>query len=147
MAAEATGGFGPSSRGARADVDRLGPGGHLFRVTAIDPDVAGQLAQDLPRDVFVTIVRTFEADLARLVHEMEEAARVGEVEAYRGAAHGLAGAAGSIGARRLEALARRAMRPDEPAPPRRMVLDVGEEARAALAGLAALVGADEGRPA
>lgn len=117
-------------------------GRNLCGVSAIDPDVAGQLAEELPRDVFVGIVRTFEQDLARLVRQMVDAARAGDVEEYRRAAHGLAGAAGSIGARSLEAMARQAMRPDDRTPAQRMIIGIGEEAKAALSELAALAAGD-----
>ena len=122
-------------------------GGTLRGVSAIDPDVAGQLAAELPRDVFVTIVRTFEQDLARLVRQMVDAARAGEVEEYRRAAHGLAGAAGSIGAKALEALARQAMRPDDRTPAQGMILAIGGAAKAALSELAALAAGAGGGPA
>ncbi|MCR0984787.1 Hpt domain-containing protein [Roseomonas populi] len=107
-------------------------------MSAIDPDVAGQLAAELPRDIFVTIVRTFEQDLARLVRQMVDAARAGDAEEYRRAAHGLAGAAGSIGAKALESLARQAMRADDRTPAQQMILSIGQEAKAALHELAAL---------
>jgi len=109
-------------------------------VSAIDPDVAAQLAMELPRDVFISIVRGFEQDLARLVGQMIDAARANDAEDYRRAAHGLAGAAGSIGARPLESLARQAMRRDDRTPAQQMILRIGDEARAALAELAALAG-------
>jgi HPt (histidine-containing phosphotransfer) domain-containing protein len=114
-------------------------------VSAIDPEVAGQLAAELPRDVFVGIVRTFEQDLARLVRQMIDAARAGQVEEYRRAAHGLAGAAGSIGAKSLESLARQAMRSDDRTPVQQMILGIGDAAKAALTELAAM--AAEGGPA
>ncbi|WP_376095272.1 Hpt domain-containing protein [Roseomonas sp. CCTCC AB2023176] len=107
-------------------------------MSALDPEVARSLAADLPHDVFVSIVRTFEQDLARLVREMVEAAKVSNEDGYRRAAHGLAGAAGSIGAKRLEALAREAMRYDDVMPPAQRLRDIGAEARAALTELAAL---------
>ncbi|MFH5926005.1 Hpt domain-containing protein [Roseomonas xinghualingensis] len=109
-------------------------------MNAIDLETTGQLAAELPRDVFVGIVRTFEQDLARLVRQMVEAAREGQVEEYRQAAHGLAGAAGSIGAKSLEALARQAMRPDDRVPAQQMILSIGEEAKAVLSELAVLAG-------
>lgn len=113
-------------------------GGQFARVSAIDSETTGQLAAELPRDVFLSIVRTFEQDLARLVRQMVESARTGQVEEYRQAAHGLAGAAGSIGARTLESLARQAMQPDDRTPAQQMILSIGEEAKAALAELAVL---------
>jgi HPt (histidine-containing phosphotransfer) domain-containing protein len=107
-------------------------------MTAIDPDIAGQLARDLPPAVFRNILRTFETDLARLVTEMIEAAKTGETEAYRRAAHGLAGAAGAIGALELERLSRLAMDPRDTVPPAIMIRDIGAAAQAALAELVGL---------
>ncbi|SHJ84505.1 Hpt domain-containing protein [Roseomonas rosea] len=112
-------------------------------MSAIDPDVAGQLAEDLPRDVFVSIIQSFEQDLARLVRQMVEAVHAGNTEEYRRAAHGLAGAAGSIGAKTLEALARQAMRSDDRTPAQQMILGIGEAAKVALAELAALAAPPE----
>jgi HPt (histidine-containing phosphotransfer) domain-containing protein len=111
-------------------------------VSAIDPDVAGQLAEELPRDVFVSIVRSFEQDLARLVCQMVDAAQAENVDEYRRAAHGLAGAAGSIGAKALESLARQAMRSDDRTPAQQMILGIGQEAKAALSELSALAAGD-----
>lgn len=65
---------------------------------------------------------------------MADAAKATDLESYRRCAHGLAGAAGAIGAIRLETLARQAMghaalpQPDE-------VIALSEEARAALSEL------------
>ena len=107
-------------------------------MSAIDQQVAGQLADELPPDVFVRIVRTFEQDLARLVRQMVDAARAGDADEYRRAAHGLAGAAGSIGAKSLESLARQAMCRDDRTPAQQMILGIGAEAKAALSELALL---------
>jgi HPt (histidine-containing phosphotransfer) domain-containing protein len=119
---------------------------NLWTVSAIDPEVAGQLADELPRDVFVTIVRAFEQDLAGLVRQMVDAARISDSEEYRRAAHGLAGAAGSIGARSLERLARQAMEPGDRTPVQQMIGEIGQEARAALAELSVLASGTIGRP-
>jgi HPt (histidine-containing phosphotransfer) domain-containing protein len=109
-------------------------------VNAIDPEFARQLAVDLPHEVFVGVIRTFEADLARLVQEMIDRLQGGDLENYRRSAHSLAGAAGSIGARRLETLARQAMNPAvAPAPD--AVLTLSREAKAALAELVAMASA------
>ncbi|MBE9604484.1 Hpt domain-containing protein [Acetobacteraceae bacterium H6797] len=107
-------------------------------MSAIDPEIAGQLATDLPRDVFRTIVQTFEVDLARLVSEMIAAVKANDLEEYRRGAHGLAGAAGAIGARDLERAARRAMDPKDQTPPVTMIRDIGSLAQAALTELSAL---------
>ncbi|TPG60572.1 hypothetical protein EAH89_04225 [Roseomonas nepalensis] len=107
-------------------------------MSAIDPQVAGQLAEELPHDVFVRIIHTFEQDLARLVRQMVDAARAGDADGYRRAAHSLAGAAGSIGAKTLESLARQAMCRDDRTPAQQMLLGIGAEATAALSELAVL---------
>ncbi|WP_424136931.1 Hpt domain-containing protein [Roseomonas chloroacetimidivorans] len=113
-------------------------------MNAIDPEVASQLAAELPRDVFVSIVQTFEQDLARLVRQMVDAARADSAEEYRRAAHALAGAAGSIGARTLESLARQAMHPADRTPVQQMILGIGDAAKAALSELSSLA-AEPGR--
>lgn len=110
----------------------------MWWVTAIDPEIAGQLASDLPREDFVRIVRTFEDDLGRLARELEAAAEVGDQDGYRRAAHSLAGASAAVGARRLEQVARVAMDHRNTADPRALALQVRAEAAAALAELAAL---------
>jgi len=108
-------------------------------VNALDPQIARQLAADLPHDVFIDVVRTFETDLGQLVHSMVAALQARDMEGYRRAAHALAGAAGAIGAFRLEGLARSAMAPDsDPGPD--TVLTLGQEAKAALAELQQLAG-------
>jgi len=107
-------------------------------VSAIDPEIAGQLASDLPRDDFIRIVRTFEADLGRLARILESCVAVGDEDGYRRAAHSLAGAAGAVGARRLEQVARVAMDHRSTADPGALALEVRDEAATALAELAAL---------
>lgn len=109
-----------------------------FDVSAIDPEVSGQLAADLPREDFVRIMRTFEEDLGRLAEELEQAAARGDLETYRRAAHSLAGAAAAVGAKRLEAVSRIAMDHRRSEDPRMMAGHVRAEARAALSELAAL---------
>lgn len=109
------------------------------QVNALDPNIARQLAADLPHDVFISIVRTFETDLGALVQRMVDALQQSDLPAYRRAAHALAGAAGAIGAMRLEGLARRAMAPDA-APAPDAVETLGIEARAALMELEQLAG-------
>ena len=115
-------------------IDRASGVCEVPAVNAIDPFIAQQLAADLPPDVFVGVVRTFEADLARLAQLMVDAVKAGDMESYRRCAHGLAGAAGAIGARRLEALARRAMSAAGEPSATEVVL-LGQEAKAALAEL------------
>lgn len=108
-------------------------------MTALDPDITRQLAEDLPPEVFGTVLRTFEADLARLAAQMRGAVAEGDLEAYHRGAHGLAGAAGAIGARHLESLARQAMKPASPASPAELLPQIDAAAGAAVAELAALV--------
>lgn len=107
-------------------------------VSAIDPEIAGQLASDLPREDFVRIVRTFEDDLGRLAKMLEAAVAQRDEPGYRRAAHSLAGAAAAVGAFRLEKVARVAMDPRDPADPRVLAAQVRQEAAAALSELAAL---------
>ncbi|MDP3415216.1 Hpt domain-containing protein [Falsiroseomonas sp.] len=107
-------------------------------MNAIDPEIAGQLASELPREDFVRIVRTFEDDLGRLARLLEAAVAAGDEEGYRRSAHSLAGAAAAVGARRLEQVARIAMDHRNPADPRVLALQVRQEASEALAELSAL---------
>ncbi len=107
-------------------------------MNAIDPDIAGQLAADLPREDFVRIVRTFETDLGRLAVMLEQAVAAGDLDGYRRAAHSLAGAAAAVGARRLEQVARMAMDHRSTADPAYLARGVRYEAAAALTELAAL---------
>ncbi|MFC4167811.1 Hpt domain-containing protein [Teichococcus aestuarii] len=107
-------------------------------MNALDPQIARQLAEDLPSEVFVNILRTFEADLARLAEQMVTAAQQGDLEGYRRGAHGLAGAAGAIGARRLESLARQAMNPRDTTPPEQLLPQLGTAAQETLQELVAL---------
>jgi HPt (histidine-containing phosphotransfer) domain-containing protein len=108
-------------------------------VSALDPDITRQLAEDLPSEVFATVLRTFETDLARLAAQMRGAAEAGDLDAYRRGAHGLAGAAGAIGARRLEGLARQAMQPSGGLPPAELLPQLALAAEAAVTALAELV--------
>jgi len=107
-------------------------------VHVIDPDIAGQLAADLPREDFVRILRIFETDLGRLARELETAVAGHDRDGYRRAAHSLAGAASSVGATRLEKLARIAMDHRNPADPHALAISVRQEAAAALTALSAL---------
>lgn len=131
----------PQAQQRAADVLRID---HLiwqcerWRVNAIDPEIAGQLARDLPRDDFVRIIRTFEADLARLARELEQAVAQRIQDDYRRAAHSLAGAAAAVGATRLEKVARLGMDHRHQADPRQIAAAVRQEAEAALAELVAL---------
>ena len=110
----------------------------MVSVHVIDPDIAGQLAADLPRDDFVRILRIFETDLGRLARDLEAAVAARDEDSYRRAAHSLAGAASSVGATRLEKVARIAMDHRNPAAPHALAISVRQEAAAALAALSAL---------
>jgi HPt (histidine-containing phosphotransfer) domain-containing protein len=120
-------------------IDHTAPVCEVRCVNAIDPVIAQQLANDLPREVFIGVVRTFEADLGRLAQMMVDAVRAKDLDTYRRCAHGLAGAAGAIGARKLESLARQAMSHGHE-PSAAEILLLGQEAKAALAELTRLSG-------
>jgi HPt (histidine-containing phosphotransfer) domain-containing protein len=107
-------------------------------VSALDPSIAEQLAQDLPPADFRRIIETFEDDLGRLAGELEQAGIAGNLDAYRRAAHSLAGAAAAVGATMLERTARVAMDPRATLPPDQLVPMIRAQASAALAELAAL---------
>lgn len=110
-------------------------------MSALDPEVASQLAEDLPPEVFRRIIATFEDDLARLTRELQLAAAAGDAQAYHRAAHSLAGAAAAVGARRLEAQARIAMDPRQPEAPAAVLPRLSAESQAALSELRVLAGA------
>ena len=71
-------------------------------MTALNTSVALQLAQGLPAADFRRILDTFAEDVRRLTVEFADAARTGDAEGMRRAAHSLAGAAGAVGAVALE---------------------------------------------
>jgi HPt (histidine-containing phosphotransfer) domain-containing protein len=105
----------------------------------LDPDIAGQLAEDLPPEVFANIIATFERDLARLTRELADAAAAGDARAYAMAAHSLAGAAAAVGATALEREARIAMDPAQPEAAATLVPRLQQESGRALAALRALL--------
>lgn len=107
-------------------------------VSALDPDIAGQLAEDLPPAVFRRIIATFETDLGRLTAELEACAAEGNKAGYLRAAHSLVGTAAAVGARRLEFEARLAMDPAQPEQPHTLLPRLSAESRAALAELHSL---------
>lgn len=82
-----------------------------------EPDFAVQLRKDLPAADTRHVLSVFSADLARLNAAITEAAQLHQSLALRRAAHALAGAAGAVGATRLDAACREAMaaRSDDPA--------------------------------
>ena len=107
-------------------------------MSVLDPSIAEQLAQDLPPADFRRIIETFEDDLGRLAGQLEHAGLAGNLEAYRRAAHSLAGAAAAVGASELERTARRAMDPRATDAPAELIGLVRVQAAAALRELAAL---------
>ena len=107
-------------------------------VSALDPNIAEQLAQDLPPADFRRIIETFEDDLGRLARQLEAAAMAGDRDGYQRAAHSLAGAAAAVGAVPLEQAARAAMDPRSPHPPAVVVPVIRDRAIAAVRALAAL---------
>ena len=109
-------------------------------VSMLNPEIAGQLADDLPTEVFLTIVATFRTDAFRLVGEMASAAQAGDLNARQRAAHSLAGAAAAVGAQQLEALARQAMHPHGTLPSADHLNQMHAQAVAATDALAALAG-------
>lgn len=70
---------------------------------------AAQLAEDLSAEDLRLVLRVFGEDVRRLTGVLGAAAQAGDVVAFRRAAHGLAGAAGAVGAQRLEDACRTAM--------------------------------------
>jgi HPt (histidine-containing phosphotransfer) domain-containing protein len=108
-------------------------------MSALDPDVANQLAEDLPPDVFRTIIATFEEDLSRLAQELAAAAAAGDQNGYERAAHSLAGAAAAVGAVGLEREARIAMDHRQPEAAATVLPRLLAEAKGALAALHDLI--------
>ena len=76
----------------------------------IDLEVLDQLAADITLADLRAVLGAFETDMQRLSAVMAAAADAADAEAYRRAAHSIAGAAGSVGATDLEQAARQAMR-------------------------------------
>jgi HPt (histidine-containing phosphotransfer) domain-containing protein len=74
-----------------------------------DNGFAAQLAEDLSEEDLRLVLSVFRTDVQRLTETMAGAATAEDGTAFRRAAHGLAGAAGAVGAGRLEAACRAAM--------------------------------------
>jgi HPt (histidine-containing phosphotransfer) domain-containing protein len=104
----------------------------------LDPDAIAQLLEDLPPAAFGAVVVTFERDVARLLDALESAAASGEALAFRRLAHTLAGAAGAVAARPLEATARQGMQAADAAACMALLPSLRSEAQAATAALHAL---------
>ena len=107
-------------------------------VSALDPEIAGQLAEDLPPAVFRRIIATFETDLGRLTAELQACAVTANADGYQRAAHSLAGAAAAVGAIRLASEARLAMDPLQPEAPSTLLPRLSAESRLAIAELHSL---------
>jgi HPt (histidine-containing phosphotransfer) domain-containing protein len=76
----------------------------------------GQLADDLAPEDLRAVLSVFAADVKRLTDNLTALAAAGNAAGFRRAAHGLAGAAGAVGAKALEQTCRTAMgRADIPA--------------------------------
>ncbi|MDB5413457.1 MAG: hypothetical protein JWR10_1792 [Rubritepida sp.] len=108
-------------------------------MSALDPNIAGQLAEDLSPDVFRMIIATFEEDLTRLVKELETAVLTGDQDGYERAAHSLAGASAAVGAVGLERESRIAMDHRQPEPAATVLPRLLTEAKAALEALHDLI--------
>ena len=68
-----------------------------------------QLAEDLSPEDVRRVLDVFEADVRRLVGNLNAAATAGDVAGFKRVAHGLAGAAGAVGTKSLEQACRDAM--------------------------------------
>jgi len=75
---------------------------------SIQADFA-QLAEDLSPEDVRRVLGVFETDVRRLVANLDAAAVAGDVTGFKRVAHGLAGAAGAVGAKLLEQACRNAM--------------------------------------
>lgn len=102
-----------------------------------DMGFAAQLAEDLSQDDLRLVLGVFAADVHRLTDALAEAMRGADVVAFRRAAHGLAGAAGAVGAARLEQASRRAMA--DTVPMVSALAEIDSLAAAALGDLAAFL--------
>lgn len=107
---------------------------------SFDPEVIAALREELPQDALLGILRTFEADLARLLGELVAAAQAGNRDAYLHAAHAIAGAAGAVGLAGVEREARIAMDPAQPEGPAAVVPRILATGRAGLEALRREIG-------
>jgi HPt (histidine-containing phosphotransfer) domain-containing protein len=80
-----------------------------------DRAFAAQLLEDIGPAGMRMVATAFQGDITRLCSVLEQAQAAGDVTAFRRAAHGLAGAAGTIGATELERACRAAMAATAPA--------------------------------
>ncbi len=112
----------------------------MARMDSFDPSVIAALREDLPEEALTGILRTFEADLARLLGDLVAAAQAGQREAYLHAAHAIAGAAGAVGLVGLAQEARIAMDPAQPEGPAAVVPRIMAQGRAGLEALKRTIG-------
>lgn len=78
----------------------------------------GQLADDLSAEDLRIVLGVFATDVKRLTGNLNAAAAAEDVGTFKRVAHGLAGAAGAVGAKALEQACRIAMARAESVPPR-----------------------------
>lgn len=106
-----------------------------------------QLAEDLSPDDVRQVLGVFERDVRRLVAALIDAGAARDVVTFRRVAHGLAGAAGAVGAKSLEAACRAQMgRADlDPAALPGIATKIQPLADAALVELAAFVAGLDGQ--
>jgi len=81
-----------------------------------EPSFAAQLAEDLGPEDLRHVLDVFGRDVARLTGVLRDAAVGDDAIGFRRAAHGLAGAAGAVGASALEQQCRQAMTQAETTP-------------------------------
>lgn len=77
----------------------------------VDPEFAAELARDLSQEDFVRVLSLFRQDVEQLTQAIGAAAAAADPQGLRRSAHGLAGAAGAVGAKDLEAACRTVMSP------------------------------------
>ncbi|MCS6932037.1 MAG: hypothetical protein NZM27_07500 [Acetobacteraceae bacterium] len=107
---------------------------------SLDLAVLDSLKQSIPAADLPAIYRAFAADLARLSAEFSAHTAAGRDEAARCAAHALAGTAAGVGAKALEALARRTLQPGAPSVPADAAAAIAAETESVVAQLNALAG-------
>lgn len=77
----------------------------------VDPVFAADLARDLDPEDYARVLRLFRQDVVQLSETISRNAAAGDDTGFRRAAHGLAGAAGAVGAQALESACRAVMAP------------------------------------
>ncbi len=115
-------------------------------MSAVDPLILQQLADDMPPAALRELLATFQADLARLASELEAACGRGAEDACRELNHAIAGAAAGMGALRLEQAARAAMQPEDAPDHEARVRSVLDEVGPVQDALRALAVPSEGTP-